>query len=582
MYRRRSAVLASSSASVFIAGLAVSLVLTGGRAQARASALGDLTPLGCIGATENTSGCGSNANLLVSEGVAASPDGLSVYATGGSANALQAFARGDFGVLTAAGCQGDMSSGPAGCVKVPGLASPFGVAVSPDGKNVYAASPEVPFAGGSNTIDAFTRSASGAISYLGCIGTGANPSGCAATANLKGVVAVTVSPDGNNVYATAIDSNAVEVFARGASGTLTPAGCLGNPGIPGNPGVGPGNCNGADGLGGPQALAVSPDGKNVYVGSDNALAVLDRASNGALSSAGCIGASSGGPKACSSTANVDSVRSVVLSPDGANVYVASWRSNAVQAFARIGAGALKPAGCYGDPAPAGCTLVTSLTHPNGLALSPDGKSLYVAAEGSNSVIVFGRAADGTLSAMGCIGNSANPNLGPPQCIGSPGLGSVHAITVSPDGKNVYATSQNALVEFGRATESGSGTSTTTSTATTTTTTVSTSTVTTVAAPTTTRRGLSASVSATITRRRGGARVLVLKIQVSAAVSGEARLVGRHGQVLLDETLAVKPGASKRSIPIGAKVKSGTDQLVVSLSDSAGHRKTVRADLLVPG
>ncbi len=49
--------------------------------------------------------------------------------------------------------------------------------------------------------------------------------------------------------------------AAAAVGDLTPAGCIGNS----NPG--PPSCIGADGLDGPESVAVSPDGRSVYVAS---------------------------------------------------------------------------------------------------------------------------------------------------------------------------------------------------------------------------------------------------------------------------------------------------------------------------
>ena len=45
--------------------------------------------------------------------------------------------------------------------------------------------------------------------------------------------------------------------ASAAVGDLTPAGCIADSG-------GPASCIGADGLGSPGAIAVSPDGRNAY------------------------------------------------------------------------------------------------------------------------------------------------------------------------------------------------------------------------------------------------------------------------------------------------------------------------------
>ena len=70
-------------------------------------------------------------------------------------------------------------------------------------------------------------------------------------------------------------------FDRAADGALTRTGCIANTGVA--------TCgtNTADGLHGPKDVAVSADGRNVYVAdpppAGNAVAVLTRASNGTLS-----------------------------------------------------------------------------------------------------------------------------------------------------------------------------------------------------------------------------------------------------------------------------------------------------------
>ena len=73
--------------------------------------------------------------------VAVSPDGRDVYAAASKANAVDAFARGSNGALSqlagSAGCTSqDGSDG--GCATGAGLTSPFAVVVSSDGRNVYA------------------------------------------------------------------------------------------------------------------------------------------------------------------------------------------------------------------------------------------------------------------------------------------------------------------------------------------------------------------------------------------------------------------------------------------------------------
>ena len=106
---------------------------------------------------------------------------------------------------------------------------------------------------------------------------------------------------------------------------------------------------------------------------------------------------------------------VVVSPDGANVYVGAFFGNAVAVFTRdTTTGTLtQPAdttGCLAA-ATAGCATGLALLSPEGLAISPDGATVYVAAAASSAVDILVRnpstgalsqAGDGT----GCIVNTA--------------------------------------------------------------------------------------------------------------------------------------------------------------------------------
>src|SRR5688572_14379694 len=86
------------------------------------------------------------------------------------------------------------------------------------------------------------------------------------------------------------------------------------------------DCTDGSALDGPQRLAMSPDGKNVYVptaGSD-ALVVLDRnAATGALApkpgTHGCVSDTGAGP--CVDGIALENAADAVVSPDGRNVYL---------------------------------------------------------------------------------------------------------------------------------------------------------------------------------------------------------------------------------------------------------------------
>ena len=82
-----------------------------------------------------------------------------------------------------------------------------------------------------------------------------------------------------------------------------------------------------------------------------------------------------------------------VSPDGKNVYVASSRSDAIAIFRRNPqTGALgQPggtSGCVAAKGADGCAKAVGLNGPNSVAVSPDGRNVYATSRGSNAVTVF--------------------------------------------------------------------------------------------------------------------------------------------------------------------------------------------------
>jgi DNA-binding beta-propeller fold protein YncE len=170
------------------------------------------------------------------------------------------------------------------------------------------------------------------------------------------------------------------------------------------------------------ATAVSPDGRHVYVASQGeSLTVFDRdPATGALAQkageAGCIMDAASGVPGCDTGRALDTPRDVVVSPDGENVYVSTFSSDAVAVFDREPAsGTLTQkegaAGCIVDQPHAditGCDNTgRGLNGGFGMALSPNGESLYLAAETSNAVAAFDRhTGTGALAqlpgAAGCV------------------------------------------------------------------------------------------------------------------------------------------------------------------------------------
>jgi len=259
------------------------------------------------------------------------------------------------------------------------------------------------------------------------------------------------------VYVAAPGSTAVAVFDRAPDGALTQkpgaAGCVSD--------TGSGPCADGVALVSSNAVTVSPDDRSVYVsasGNSDAIAVFDRAPDGTLvqkpGAAGCVSSTELGVRGCARSTTLGDASSVTISPDGRSVYATSQATDgAVTSFDRAPNGTLtqKPggAGCISDTGAGACSDGDALSLAFSVTVSPDGTSAYVASEGGG-IAVFDRAADGTLTQKkpgraGCI---SGVETGP--CTKAKGLRGAFAVTVSPGGENVYATSLDAVAVFDRA------------------------------------------------------------------------------------------------------------------------------------
>ena len=356
----------------------------------------------------------------------------------------------------AAGCISETAAGP--CADGHGLVGANTVVVSSDGKNVYAAS--------DNSVVRLKRNtATGKITQptgtAGCISdTGAGP--CANGHALSGVFGLAMSLDGKSVYAVSQNSDAVVRFKRNTTtGALTQpsgtAGCISE--------TGAGPCANGHALNGADAVTVTNDGKSVYVTSQDGVVRLKRdTSNGAISQPvgtdGCI--SETGAGSCANghglTGGADAVR---VSPNGNSVYVASFPSDDVVGFSRdtatgaitegAGAGA-----CISETGAGPCANGHALTGAVALAMSPNGKSLYVAANTGNAVVRLKRdPVTGALTELAGAGACISENGAGPCANGHALVGPLW-LTVSSDGKSVYTASHmsNAVVGFKRNTNPG--------------------------------------------------------------------------------------------------------------------------------
>jgi DNA-binding beta-propeller fold protein YncE len=422
---------------------------------------------GCLAdRSKPTAGCGKARALLGpgpfmgSRAIAISPDGKSVYVASSTSDAIAIFRRNPrTGALIqtqgSAGCVAAKAA--SGCAPAIGLDGPNSVAVSANGRIVYATSRD------SNSITSFRRNTeSGSLRQLppksaGCISALPIP-GCAAGRALLGADVVVISPDGKNVYTGSFFGNAVAVFSVAEkSGVLTqPSGSAGCIAEAAKEGCAPGIA-----LGAVEGLAVSRTGANVYAASalSSALAVLGRnPETGALTQAtegsGCIA----DPvlTGCAKGIEMSGANAVATSSGSEVVYATSLFSNSVTAFAptTTALGLVQKegtSGCVVWLRSVGCGFARSMQAPEGLVVSPDGNSFYTAAFVTGAIDVFDRNPEtGNVSQKaGPAGCQAARSVA--GCTPARALKGVSSIAVSPDGKNVYSTSfgSNAVDVFRR-------------------------------------------------------------------------------------------------------------------------------------
>jgi len=349
--------------------------------------------------------------LDVALSIAISPNGSHVYVVGRNDNAVAVFSRNaSTGRLTFLEMEQDGAGG------VSGMSSPHSVFVSFDGKHVYIATLSSAVCFTRNTSTGYLIYAS-KISYTdpGVLG-------------LFGGYGIAASPDNNNLYVAARDDHAIVAFSRNlTTGALSFVHTI----------------EGIDGLDGPVGIAVSADGKYLYAtgNDDDAVAVISlNPASGAMVSSfykqedGVL-----------TTDGLDGARSIVISPDGKHVYVAGNEDDAVAAFTRNSTtGSLGFVEVEKD----NVVPVDGLDGAQDVTISPDGKHVYVASQVDNAVAVFSR--NFTTGELTYVENEKD------GAGGVTGLNGAYAVAVSPDGKHVYVVGyeDDAVVLFLRNSTSG--------------------------------------------------------------------------------------------------------------------------------
>lgn len=227
--------------------------------------------------------------------------------------------------------------------------SPVAVTLTPDGKNLYVGDYGAP------QIYAYTVAADGSLTAKA-----GSPYATGGPSN-----AITATADGKYLYAANGGmSGKVSGYAIAADGSLTA--------LPGSP------YTAAPSLFG---IASSPDSKLLYATTEAGANRLVGFSIGADGSLAAVPATLPSPGTKSN--------STVFSPDGKRLFVAQFAEDRVAAFNVDASGALTAV--VGSP-------FTVNSKPYGLAMSPDGKRLFVAGSMSNDLASYPVSADGALGA----------------------------------------------------------------------------------------------------------------------------------------------------------------------------------------
>ena len=358
---------------------------------------------------------------------------------------------GPAGGLTFEGCVAT-SSAAVGCVNLPAGTDtdPLGVAVSPDGRSVYVAA--------GDRVEHFFAASNGDLTYDGCVSSDGSGGACAdipgTSTPLTGATAVAVSPDGRSVYVASsgglrtVDSTVSHFFAA-AQGQLTWDGCVSDTGLGGACAVLP-----SAALLGLKGIAVSSSGA-VYAVSSEGVSHFFAAPQGQLTWDGCVGFMTAGCTAIPSVAFAGP-DGIAVSANGKSVYVTSEgaKGGAVSHFFVAPQGQLSWDGCVSDDGTGGsCADVlgtaTPLAHSDAVAVSADGRSVDVTSS-DGIVSHFFAAPNGQLSWDGCVSDDGSGG----SCADVPGGGNplmrADSVALSADGRSAYvgASGSTAVSVFG--------------------------------------------------------------------------------------------------------------------------------------
>ena len=337
-----------------------------------------------------------------------------------------------------------------GCITEAGepFASAGSVAVSPTGGSVYVT--------GSGSLSHFFADGNGRLSYDGCLSDGGSGGSCgdveSSAKPLAGAFGVAVDPNRAAVFIASLTSNLATQLFTAPGGQLTYGGCVSDGG---SVGLCADDESAAKPLAAATGVAVSPNGNSLYVASQGRtpgagfLVHMFVDPEGRIDYDGCVsGGGSGGACEDLPRGGLASVGHVAVNPVTAAVYTATRSGGIVSEFPTEPGGQPLIGGCVSKDGTGGtCEDApgTLLEGAEGLAVSPDGTSLYVAGAGTLSRLAV--EPNGSIHWRECVSSDGSGGI----CKDVPGSGNPLAeadgVAVSPDGQSVYVVGQSAVSAF---------------------------------------------------------------------------------------------------------------------------------------